>query len=140
MQEGIKDISSLAHSISFPIMQTALFFLQNATHTDTLKQLILEAMGRGYTRFLTMLPLTDNWGLVFDIRCSDMTQFPDNLFQADNILMVHDPLPWLCQQGDVVLAVWDGQEVYPLSELAYAKGWGLTGTYYNPTSLVTNAL
>lgn len=121
-------------------MQAALFFLQNAIHTDTLKQLISEAMGRGYTRFLTMLPLTDNWGLVFDIHCSDMTQFPDNLFQADNILMVHDPLPWLCQQADVVLAVWDGNEVYPFSELAYTKAWGLSGTYYNPNTLVTNAL
>ena len=112
-------------------MKTAIFLLQSQEQTEPLRSLIQEAMGRGYKQFITAIKLTEEKGLVFSIDCSLITDFPDNLFKADGIAIVKEPLVWLCERGEIVLAVWDGEEDIIFKQLAFIKAWGLTGVYFH---------
>lgn len=119
-------------------MQTAIFFVQDADQMPVLQSLIEEALHRGYTRFLTVMFLENDRGLVFSIEADSIEDFPlDNLFRADRVLIVDEPLPWLCEQGQEAFAVWDGCEGETLSCLGFLKAWGLPGTYINPCRTFT---
>jgi hypothetical protein len=122
-------------------MQTAIVFLQDAEQTPVLRTLIEEAYNRGYTRFLTAMFLENDHqgrafsdqGLVFSIDADSIEDFPfDNLFRADRVLLVKEPLPWLCERGEEAFVVWDGCEGETLSCLGFLKAWGIPGTYINP--------
>ena len=116
-------------------MRTAIFFLQDADaeQIPILKSLIQEALHLGYTRFLTAIFLENDRGLVFSIEAESINDFPlDNLFRADRVLLVDDPLLWLCDRGERVFAVWDGSEGETLTCLGFLKAWGLSGNYVNP--------
>ena len=116
-------------------MKTATFLLQDADQTLILKKLIAQAIARGVTRFLTAMPLKDDWGLAFIIEAASLEDFPfDNLFAGSSrILLVWEPLRWLCEHSEEALAVWDGSDGEILRCLGYFKAWGLTGTYVNPS-------
>jgi hypothetical protein len=115
-------------------MKTATFYWQDADQTLILQPLIAQAIARGYSRFLTAMPLNGDWGLAFSIEVASLQDFPfDNLFQSDRVLLVHEPLRWLCEQSEEVLAVWDGSDGETLHSLGYFKAWGLPGTYVNPS-------
>ncbi len=115
-------------------MKTALFFLQDANQTQFLESLIKQAINQGYTRFLTTMLLEDNLGMVFIIESISVDEFPfDNLFRANQILLVQEPLQWLCEQGDEVFAIWDGNEDETFQCLGFLKAWGMPGTYLNPS-------
>jgi hypothetical protein len=115
-------------------MKTATFFLQDADQTPILKPLIAQAIARGFTRFLTAMPLTDDWGLAFTIEAASLEDFPlDNLLAAERVLLVYEPLRWLCEQSEEAIAVWDGSDGETLHCLGYLKAWGLPGTYVNPS-------
>jgi hypothetical protein len=119
-------------------MKTAIFLVQDANQTPILQSLIEEACRRGYTRFHTAMLLDGDRGMVFSIEAESIDDFPlDNLFRADRILLVDEPLPWLCDRGEEVFAVWDGCEGETLSCLGFLKAWGIPGTYINPCRTFT---
>lgn len=114
-------------------MRTAIFFWQDAEQIPILKSLIQEALHLGYSRFLTTLFLENDQGLVFSIESESIDDFPlDNLFRADHILLVDEPLLWLCDRGEQVFAVWDGSDDETLTCLGFLKAWGLPVNYVNP--------
>lgn len=114
-------------------MKTATFFLQDANQVPILQRLIAGAIARGVTRFLTVMPLTDDWGLVFTIEAASLKDFPfHNLFNCQLVQSVYEPLAYVCQHSQEAIAVWDGSDGQTLHCLGYLKAWGLPGTYINP--------
>jgi hypothetical protein len=121
-------------------MKTAIFFLQSTEQTERLRRLIAEAIEQKYTRFITAICLTEKKGLAFTLDLRSPQDFPENLFQSDRVEIVRDPLIWLCERGETVLAVWDGTENAVFKQLVFCKAWGLTGVCFNSQCGILEAL
>ena len=77
--------------------------------------------------------LPDNWGLILIIEATSLDDFPfDNIFKCNRVLLVQDPLIWLCERSDQAICVWDGSDGDTLRCLGFMKAWPIPGFYVNP--------
>ncbi|MDV3002443.1 MAG: hypothetical protein N5P05_004098 (plasmid) [Chroococcopsis gigantea SAG 12.99] len=126
-------------------MKTVILLLQYPDQEKYIQPFVSDAIGQGFTSFLSIIPLTMNnqygqVGLVCCFRCESVDDFPDNLFQSEEILLVKNPLEWVCDRADLAIAVWDGADDTTQKSLAYIMAWGTPGYYFNPDRCVVEPL
>ncbi|MDV3000179.1 MAG: hypothetical protein N5P05_001785 [Chroococcopsis gigantea SAG 12.99] len=126
-------------------MKTVILLWQYPHQEKYIQPFVSDAIGQGFTNFLSIIPLTMNnqygqVGLVCSFGCDSVENFPDNLFQSEEISLVKNPLEWICERADLAIAVWDGADDTMQKSLAYIIAWGTPGYYFNPERCVVESL